>query len=182
MTFMPNKEFPMAITPTDIEHELSPVDIIVSKSDAKGDITYANLIFIKLSCYTKYELMEQPHSIIRHPDMPRIVFKFLWDNLHQGKEVYAFVKNLSKDGGFYWVFAYIRVANNPDGTFRNYVSTRRAASKKARELIEPLYRELLIEEEKGGMEASLAYLDNYLQNIGASLDTFNETMQALQNS
>ena len=61
--------------------------------------------------------------------MPRIIFKYLWDNLEAGKDVKAFVKNLRKDGGFYWVLAFVRVAKNPDGSFRNYVSTRRGASK-----------------------------------------------------
>ena len=172
----------MNITPTNIEHELSSSDIIVSKSDAKGDITYANPIFMKLAHYTKPELLEKPHSLIRHPDMPKIVFKFLWDNIKEGKEVYAFVKNLSKDGGFYWVFAHVRRSSNPDGSFRNYVSTRKGVSKGAREVIEPLYKELLEEEKKGGMDASLAYLDNFLKKNGASLDTFNETMQLLQKS
>jgi len=172
----------MHITPTNIEHELSGSDIIVSKSDAKGDITYANPIFMKLAHYSKPELLEKPHSIIRHPDMPKIVFKFLWDNIEEGKEVYAFVKNLAKDGGFYWVFAHVKRSSNVDGSFRNYVSIRKRASIKAREVIEPFYKELLEEEKKGGMDASLIYLESFLQKNGASLDTFNKTMQTLQES
>lgn len=172
----------MGITPTEVEHEVTSVDIIVSKGDEKGDITYANPIFFKLAGYTQAELLEQPHSIIRHPDMPKIIFKYLWDTIQSGTDVKAFVKNLCKDGGFYWVIAHVRVATNPDGSFRNYVSTRKGMSVSARTTIEPLYKALQEAEEKGGMEASLPLLEAFLKDNGASLDTFNDAMQKIQNS
>jgi len=86
--------------PNNREVTLSDVDIVVSKADESGDITYANPIFYKLSGYSKKELNYAPHSILRHPDMPKIVFKILWDELKKGNEVYAFVKNLTKGGSF----------------------------------------------------------------------------------
>ena len=172
----------MSITPTDIEHPVTSVDIVVSKGDEKGNITYANPIFFKLAGYTQGELLEKPHSMIRHPDMPKVVFKYLWDTLATGKDVKAFVKNLSKDGGFYWVFAHVRVATNPDGSFRNYVSTRRGMSSAARTVVEPLYKELLEAEQSGGVEASLPILEAFLKDNGASLDTFNDAMAKLQNT
>ena len=170
----------MGIKPTDVEHPVTSVDIVVSKSNAAGDVTYANPIFFKLAGYKGGELLEKPHSIIRHPDMPKIVFKFLWDELHEGRTVKAFVKNLSKDGGFYWVFATVRVANNPDGSFRNYVSTRRGMSPEARKVIEPLYKTLLEAEKEGGMEASLKILEDTLKSLGSSFDNFNELMTSIQ--
>ena len=88
----------MGIAPTDVEQEVKPVDIVVSKADAEGNITYGNPIFMKLSGYTQGELLDQPHSLLRHPDMPKVVFKYLWDNIKEGKDVKAFVKNLAKDG------------------------------------------------------------------------------------
>jgi len=166
----------MSITPTDQEHEVTSVDIIVSKGDEKGDITYANPIFFKLAGYTQGELLEQPHSMIRHPDMPKIIFKYLWDTIQAGNDVKAFVKNLCKDGGFYWVFAHVRVAKNPDGSFRNYVSTRKGMSAGARAVIEPLYKALRAAEDEGGMDASLPLLETFLKENGGSLDTFNDTM------
>jgi PAS domain S-box-containing protein len=172
----------MSITPTDVEHEVRSVDIIVSKGDEKGDVTYANPIFFKLAGYTQSELLEKPHSLIRHPDMPKIIFKFLWNNLQSGKDVKAFVKNLTKDGGFYWVLAHVRVANNPDGSFRNYVSTRKGMSASARTVIEPLYAELLTAEVSGGMEASLPILEAFLQSNGAGLATFNDAMVKIQDN
>lgn len=172
----------MSSTPTNTEHEVKMVDIIVSKGNKIGDILYANPIFFKLAGYTKAELIEQPHSIIRHPDMPKIIFKFLWNNLKEGNRVKAFVKNLSKDGGFYWVFANVHIANNPDGSFRNYISTRKAMSLQAREIIEPLYQTLLEAEKEGGIEASLPILEKFLAEKGASLSSFNDAMEKLQES
>jgi len=166
----------------DLEYELKNVDIVVSKGDIEGNITYANPIFFKLSGYTQGELLDKPHSIVRHPDMPKIIFKFLWDNLKLGNDVCAFVKNLSKDGGFYWVFATVRVATNPDGSFRNYVSTRRAMSDYARTIIEPLYAEMLTAEETDGIEGSLSILDRFLKDNNASLETFNDAMKKIQNN
>lgn len=170
----------MSVTPTDVEYEVTKVDIIVSKGDEKGDITYANPIFFKLAGYTQAELLEKPHSLIRHPDMPKIIFKYLWNNLQSGNDVKAFVKNMTKDGGFYWVFAHVRVANNPDGSFRNYVSTRKGMSVGARAVIEPLYTELRSAEDTGGMEASLPLLEAFLAQNGATLATFNDAMQKIQ--
>jgi PAS domain S-box-containing protein len=161
------------------EHEVTSVDIIVSKGNEAGDITYANPIFVKLSGYSQGELLDKPHAILRHPDMPKIVFKFLWDNLKAGNDVHAFVKNLSKDGGFYWVLAHVRVAKNPDGSFRNYVSTRKLVTEHARRVIEPVYAKLLSAEKEGGMEASLKVLEAFLAENGASLATFNETMKKI---
>jgi PAS domain S-box-containing protein len=172
----------MSVTPTNVEKEVTSVDIIVSKGDEKGDITYANPIFFKLAGYTQAELLEQPHSIIRHPDMPKIIFKYLWDTIQAGNDVKAFVKNLCKDGEFYWVFAHVRVATNPDGSFRNYVSTRKGMSASARTVIEPLYKDLVAAEESGGMDASLPLLEAFLKEHGGSLSTFNDTMQNIQKS
>ncbi len=172
----------MSIVPTQTELEVTKVDIIVSKGDEKGDITYANPIFFKLAGYTQSELLEKPHSMIRHPDMPKIIFKYLWHNLKAGKDVKAFVKNLCKDGSFYWVFAHIRVAKNPDGSFRNYVSTRKSMSAAARSTIEPLYASLLEEEKSGGMDASLALLKIFLKDNADGLDSFSDSMQKIQNS
>ena len=162
-------------TPNQTEIEVKPVDIVVSKSDKEGNIEYANPIFYKLSGYSKRELTFAPHSILRHPDMPKIVFKFLWDELKKGNEVHAFVKNMTKDGSFYWVLAYIRPANNPDGSLRNYVSTRKAMSPNARKIIEPLYQELLAIEKNSGVAASEEKLISALNNR-----SFNDVMLDMQ--
>ncbi len=166
-------------TPTDVEHEVTSVDMIVSKGDAEGNITYTNPIFMKITGYTQGELLDQPHSILRHPDMPKVIFKYLWQNIKEGKEVYAYVKNLCKDGGYYWVLAQVRVAKNPDGSFRNYVSTRRMITPAAKEAISALYANLLKVEQDEGVEASEKALLAYLSENGQTLETFNSFMQSL---
>jgi len=162
--------------PNNNEINLTSVDIVVSKSDDEGNIEYANPIFYKLSGYSKKELIFTPHSILRHPDMPSIIFKFLWHELKEGKEVYAFIKNLTKDGSFYWVLAYVRPAFNPDGSLRNYVSTRKFMNLKAKEIIRNLYTELLEIESSKGIEASEEKLLKFLAG-----QTFNDIMLKIQN-
>jgi len=166
-------------TPTDVEHEVTSVDMIVSKSDAEGNITYTNPIFMKISGYTQGELLDQPHSILRHPDMPKVIFKYLWDNIKEGKDVTAYVKNLCKDGGYYWVLAQVRVAKNPDGSFRNYVSTRKCITDSAKETISGLYANLLAIEKSDGVEASEKALMAFLSDNGQSPETFNAFMVQL---
>ena len=166
-------------TPTDVEREVTAIDMIVSKGDAEGNITYANPIFFKISGYTQGELLGQPHAILRHPDMPKVIFKYLWDNLEAGKDVTAYVKNLCKDGSYYWVLANVRVAKNPDGSFRNYVSTRKNITPAAKEKIGALYARLLEIEKNEGVEASEKALMDFLAENGASPDTFNAFMQNL---
>ena len=158
--------------PTTNEKFLSDGDYIVSKTDLKGRITYCNKIFINISGYSEEELLGAPHSILRHPDMPKIVFKLLWERISKKKEIFAFVKNLCKDGSFYWVFANITATIDKNGTIRDYHSVRRKPNRKAIEAIEPLYKALLEEERKGGMEASSIYLENMLKSNGTTYDEF----------
>jgi len=134
------------------EQVLSSVDIIVSQSDLDGFIIYANPIFYKIAGYNYGELIGENHNIIRHEDMPKTIFNLLWEELKNKNEVYSLVKNRCKDGGFYWVFAHIRPSFNKDGTVRNYISTRRAASQKAKSIIEPIYQQLLEIEKDNDIE------------------------------
>jgi len=166
-------------TPTDVEREVTNIDMIVSKGDAEGNITYTNPIFMKISGYSQGELLDKPHSILRHPDMPKAIFKYLWDNISEGKEVHAFVKNLCKDGSYYWVLAQVRMAKNPDGSFRNYVSTRKRVIESAKKTMNELYANMLEAEKESGMDASVKILEDFLSQKGHSLATFNECMDEL---
>jgi len=166
-------------TPTDVEREVTNIDMIVSKGDAEGNITYTNPIFMKISGYSQGELLDKPHAILRHPDMPKAIFKYLWDNISEGKEVHAFVKNLCKDGSYYWVLAQVRMAKNPDGSFRNYVSTRKKMSEGAKKTMSELYAKMLEAEKEGGIDASVKVLEDFLSQRGHSLATFNECMDEL---
>ena len=166
--------------PTDIEHEVKSVDLIVSKSDAQGNITYVNPIFVKISGYSQASLLEKPHAILRHPDMPKVIFKYLWENIQEGRDVVAFVKNLCADGGYYWVLATVKMAKNPDGSFRNYMSTRRAVSESAKKSIGTLYADLLQIEKNEGLEASEAAFQKFLDANGLNeSEAFNTYMKNL---
>ncbi len=163
--------------PTTIENIVGSTDLIVSKSDAEGNITYVNPIFIKISGYSQGKLIEEPHSMLRHPDMPKVIFKYLWDNIKEGRDVVAFVKNLCKDGSFYWVLATVKVATNPDGSFRNYMSTRKCITDSAKETISSLYANLLAVEQSDGVEASENTLNAFLAEKGVTdSDSFNNLM------
>jgi PAS domain S-box-containing protein len=159
-------------TPTNNEKSLSADEFIVSKTDAKGKILYGNKIFIKISGYAESELLGKPHSIIRHPDMPKAVFKLLWDRMHEKKEIFAYVKNLAKDGSFYWVLANITVTLDANGSVIDLHAVRRKPSKKAMQVIPDLYAKLLQEEKKSGMDASAKMLNDILNKAGVSYDDF----------
>ncbi len=152
-------------------------DFIVSKTDTKGKITYGNKIFIHMSGYSEEELLGAPHNILRHPDMPKIVFKLLWDRIQNGQEIFAYVKNRCKDGSYYWVFTNVTASYDENGTIIGYYSVRRRPKEAAIEAIEPIYRALLDAEAQGGMDASLRLLQKTLDEKGVSYD---ELIAALQ--
>ena len=138
------------ITPTTIERPMRENDFIVSKTNPKGIITYGNPIFIEFSGYTETELIGSQHNIIRHPDMPRAAFKLAWDTISAGKEFFAYVKNMSKDGSFYWVFTNISPDFGQDGEIVGYTSVRRCPKRSALEKITPLYRQMVQAEKAAG--------------------------------
>lgn len=164
------------VQPTSEEVTFLPNEIIVSKTDLKGRITYANSIFSRICGYSRAELMNAPHSIIRHPDMPRCVFKLLWDQLGEEREIFAYVKNMSRNGAFYWVFAHVTPSFDNDGKVVGYHSSRRVADRRVLgEVIEPLYRDLLKTEKtqataKEGLAASFTQLMNIVKSKAASYD------------
>ncbi len=158
--------------PTSVERSLKEDDFIVSKTDLKGRIIYGNKMFIELSGYSEEELLNKPHSILRHPDMPKAIFKLLWSRIQEGKEIFAYVKNLCKDGAYYWVFANVTVTRDVHGNTRDYHSVRRKPSQRALETIKPLYEKLLQEERSGGVEASERLLEKILNEKGVGYDEF----------
>lgn len=158
--------------PTNHEKHFLENEIIVSKTDTKGRITYGNDIFIRISGYTEEELLGSAHNILRHPDMPRAVFKLLWDTIQAGNEINAYVKNLSKDGSYYWVIANVTPSFDKNNNIIAYFSVRRVPSESALDIIKPLYSHLLSLEKSGGMDASLQYLNELLKSKGVSYEEF----------
>ncbi|MCB1555977.1 MAG: PAS domain-containing protein [Alphaproteobacteria bacterium] len=151
-------------------------ELIVSKTDLKGRITYGNRIFMRLAGYTERELLGAPHSIIRHPDMPRCVFKLLWDTLAAKKEVFAYVINRSQNGDHYWVFAHVTPSLDGSGNVVGYHSNRRVPDLRVLNgVIKPLYKQLLTEEarhpnRKDGMNASFQMVVDLLKEKGLTYE------------
>ncbi len=163
--------------PTSARYDLGVDDFIVSKTDLQGKITYCNKIFMRLAKYTEEELIGAPHSIIRHPDMPKIVFKLLWDRVKNKEEIFAFVKNLSKDGGYYWVFANVTASLDINGNIVGYYSVRRKPSDEAINVLSDVYANMIELERSGGMEASGKYLNDLLKEKGVSYDELISSLQ-----
>ena len=163
--------------PNSSRYDLKPNDFIVSKTDLKGKITYCNQIFMQLAKYSEKELIGAPHNIVRHPDMPRIVLKLLWDRIKNKKEIFAYVKNLSKDGGYYWVYANVTPSIDASGNPVGYYSVRRKPSDEGIRVCEDLYPKLLEQERRGGMDASSKYLNNLLEEKGVSYDELIASLQ-----
>ena len=164
------------IIPSQSEKVMREDDFLVSRTDLKGKLTYGNQIFIEYSGYSEAELLGQQHNIVRHPDMPRGVFKLLWDTLQEKKEIFAYVKNMSKDGSFYWVFANVTPSLDAQGQVEGYFSVRRKPKAQAIAVVTDLYRKMLEEERRAGPRdacaASVALLTSVLAQHGVSYEQF----------
>ena len=162
------------ITPTSAERVMREDDFIVSKTDLKGRIRYGNRIFIEFSGWSERELLGAQHNIIRHPDMPRAVFKLLWDTILDKRECNAYVKNLAKDGSFYWVFANVTPSLDTEGNVTGYFSVRRKPKASGVKTATDLYRAMLAAEQRAGAKdaiaASTTILTNLLSEKGMSYD------------
>ncbi len=162
------------ITPTSVEKVMRDDDFIVSKTDMKGRITYGNRIFIEFSGYSEKELIGTQHNVIRHPDMPRAVFKLLWDTIQDKRECNAYVKNMAKDGSFYWVFANVTPSFSKEGNVTGFFSVRRKPKASAVKIATGLYRAMLEAEQRAGsrdaIAASTKILTDLLAEKGMSYD------------
>jgi PAS domain S-box-containing protein len=165
------------VRPTGVEKTFKDDEIIVSKTDTRGMLTYVNELFVDISGYPEHELIGKPHNIIRHPDMPRGVFKLLWDTIPKGNELFAYIVNLSADGAHYWVLAHVTPTFGPSGDIVGYHSNRRTAPRSAIERVQPLYQSLLAEERRHdhaptAIAASTALLQQTLEDSGMTYEQF----------
>ena len=164
------------IVPTDKELVMRETDFIVSKTDTKGRITYGNRIFNEFAGLDEADLLNKQHNIIRHPDMPRSVFNLLWQRIQNGEEIFAYVKNMSADGSYYWVYANVTASLDTNGQIIGYYSVRRKPSAKAMQIIPGLYDALRAEElrvpAKDQIAAGTKLLQDKLAELGATYDQF----------
>lgn len=166
-----------AVRPTGVECPYTEDELIVSKTDLKGRLTYANSVFARLSKYPLQDLIGAPHSIIRHPDMPRCIFKLLWDTIQAKQEIFAYVLNMARDGDHYWVFAHVTPTFDARQNVVGYHSNRRKPDPAQIATIKPLYATLLAEENrhdsrKDGMQRSFELLQGLLRDKGVAYDEF----------
>lgn len=124
------------------EYTLKEDDFLVSQTNSKGIITFANDDFCQIAGYSLHELVGKPHNVVRHPDMPKAAFKDLWETVQKGNVWTGYVKNKTKDGGFYWVFATVYPMTDNNTGERTYMSCRRKPSKDEIKSAEALYKTL----------------------------------------
>ncbi|MDD3019715.1 MAG: PAS domain-containing protein [Alphaproteobacteria bacterium] len=159
-------------------------ELIVSKTDMKGNILYANRTFMRVGIFEEKELIGAPHSILRHPDMPRSVFKLLWEKIEAGQEIFAYVVNRATNGDHYWVLAHVTPSFDALGNINGYHSNRRVPDRRAlSEVISPIYKELLKIENsysnhKTGMNAAYDHLNALLKQKGSTYDEFVFALQS----
>jgi len=165
-------------TLTGIEQFFDENEIIVSKTDLKGRLIYCNDVFLRIAGYTESECLGQPHSMIRHPEMPRCVFGLLWETIQDGREIFAYVINRCKNGDHYWVLAHVTPSRNSSGEIIGYHSNRRVPDRTIlEEKIIPLYKDLFAEEQrhanrKDGLAASGGMVVTMLQDSNMEYDEF----------
>ncbi len=159
------------IKPIEEEVMVDPNKVIMSKTNYKGIIEYANDYFSEICGYSKEELIGKPHNIIRHPDMPKVVFKIMWEKLHKGENLYAIVKNLTKEGKYYWVVTKFETSFYKDNTIISHYARRKAVPIQTRETIENIYA-LILEIEKYDVKLAESTFHETLEKYGLTYDTF----------
>ncbi len=162
---------------TGVERNFSDNSFIISMTDTKGVLTYVNDIFLEISDYIEDDVVGQQHNVLRHPDMPRCIFNYLWKTIPSGEELLSYVVNKTKHGDHYWVFAHVTATYDSNGNHIGYLSSRRTATQSALDVIIPLYKQLKAEEDKhsskkDGMEAGLNMLLGILSDKGVSYSEF----------
>ena len=162
---------------TGVEQTFGENELIVSKTDLKGRLSYVNSVFLRVSGFEEHELLGKSNSIIRHPDMPRGVFRLLWETIPQGKELFCYVNNRCKNGDNYWVFAHVTPSFDAGGNIVGYHSNRRVPKPEALEVIKPIYDEMLAVERKFNnpkeqWQASYPMLLSKLEAIGKTYEEF----------
>jgi PAS domain S-box-containing protein len=165
------------VVPTGVERRFPETEIIVSKTDPKGTITYANRVFLDVAGLAEREVIGASHSVVRHPEMPRAIFALLWERLTAGKEIFAYVVNLAANGDHYWVHAHVTPTFGSNGEILGFHSNRRVADPDAVQKIKPIYRKLKEIEDSSpnrgaGLAQSRAHLNAILAQATVTYDQF----------
>lgn len=130
-------------TPVDRERTFGTEQVIISKTDVSGVITYVNEVFTSVSGYSRDQLQGQTHEVVWHPDFPVGIFEIIWNSITSGHEVWAYVKNLASDGSYYWNLSHVTPSIDATGATVGYHCSRRVPEPAALQEIAPLYAEML---------------------------------------
>ena len=167
---------------TGVERTFREDEIIVSKTDLDGKITYGNRTFFKLADMAEKNCLNTQHNVVRHPNMPRTVFDLLWQTIKDGKEIFAYVMNRSSNGDHYWVFAHVTPSRDSSGNVIGYHSNRRVPNRQPLdEHIIPLYKKILDAEKNASSPKDAIIAGNKIVNdlLTEKRSKFNELMFAL---
>ena len=160
--------------PIDQEIKISSKSFLVSKTNEKGNILYVNDTFCDVTGYEEIEVVGKAHNILRHPDMPAVIFFLMWKQIQSGNNIRALIKNLARSGEYYWVSTDFEI--HYENNSKTYIAFRRAVSKKTVRSIEPLYEHLLKIEKVHGIEASLVYLQGFLSERHLTFDEYMDSI------
>ena len=163
------------VRPTGVERTFGENELIVSKTDPRGVLTYVNEVFLRVSALSEGQALGRPHNLIRHPDMPRAVFQLLWDTIQDRREIFAYVLNLAADGAHYWVFAHVTPSFDVSGRLVGYHSNRRSPAAAAVRTIREVYAGMLAAERghartPDAVAAGTAALQRMLDEGGRTYD------------
>lgn len=158
---------PNAIRLTGVENFFDEDSVIVTKTDPRGIISYANKTFLEVSEYSEKDVVGKPHNMIRHPDMPHCIFRKLWSRIQSGKEIFAYVINRTRLGNHYWVLAHVTPSFNTEQKIVGFHSNRRVPDRTAlTEVIVPLYQKLsALEREAPDLDTGITVADGYLRKM-----------------
>ena len=146
--------------------------LVISKTDTKGRITYANEVFVAFAEYTEAELLGSPHSIIRHKDMPKAIFKIIWQQIQNKEEAFALVINKTKKANSYWVYTNVTPSLDNKGNIIGYFSVRIRPSYESIEKVKPIYKKMLEIEATQSVDESLQYLLDICKQAGVTYNEF----------
>ena len=158
--------------PSNREVKLTPEEKAISRTDIHGNILYYNHTFTKISGYGKNELLGMPHSMLRHPDMPKAIFYVIWQNILSGIPTHAIIKNFTKEGDYYWLLIKFIVQKDNHNNIVSFLSHGTQAPKHAIQTVEPLYKNLLEHEENYDRDSSIKLLSSFLNS--SNIATYND--------
>jgi PAS domain S-box-containing protein len=151
-------------------------EVIITRTDLNGNIIYCNPTFTKVNGFKGTSVIDKPHNIIRHPDMPKAIFKIIWSIIEQGLPIQAIVKNRTNDGHYYWTLINWKIQKNRDHQTISYIAYAKQAPDHAIKAIEPIYEMMLAIEKRENINASLEYLHLFLEEEKLSYKEYMEKL------